>query len=109
MTHNNYVQANHIANIKNLIQKSDGIDPVQFPIDYDQFDYVLSIHDIQKDWSVVDQFCKDVGLKLDYSKYQIYQQILAGSEEHVSTEIRSRPKKYKTSTVDGITTYTEYK
>lgn len=107
LTHNDYAHANHVARVKNLIADTTGIDPLKEPIDHSQYDYVLNINDIQQDWSVVDQFCQQLGLQLDKRYYDEYQQIQRGAGELLSYGTKYLPKKYRTSTSDGITTYTE--
>lgn len=109
LTHNDYAEANRMARIKNLIKDTVGIDPLKEPIDHNQFDYVLNINDIQQDWSVVDQFCRQLELHLDKKYYDEYQQIQRGAGELLSYAGRYFPKKYVTSTQDGMTTYTEIK
>lgn len=107
LTHNDYAEANRIARIKNLIADTVGINPLKTPIDHSQYDYVLNINDIQQDWSVVDQFCQQVGLQLDQQYYNEYRQIQQGSGELLSYGTKYLPKKYQTITKDGITTYRE--
>jgi hypothetical protein len=107
LTHNDYAHANHMARVKNLIKDTVGVDPLKTPLDHDQFDYVLNINDIQQDWSIVEQFCQQVGLDLDRKYYDEYCQIQQGSGELLSYGSNYRPKKYVTSTQDGTTTYKE--
>lgn len=107
LTHNNYATANKTARIKNLLADTVGIDPLKEPIDHLQFDYVLNINDIQQDWSVVDKFCKQVGLVLDKKYYDEYRQIQQGAGQLLSYAGKYFPKKFISSTVDGFTTYKE--
>jgi hypothetical protein len=107
LTCDDYAHANHRARIKNLIKDTVGSNPLKDPIDHSQFDYVLNIDDVQRDWSVVNQFCQQVGLDLDRKYYDEYQQIQRGSGDLLSYGRNYRPKKYTTSTQDGMTTYTE--
>ena len=109
LTCNDYAQANHRARVKNLIKDTVGTDPLKETIDHSHFDYVLNINDVQRDWSVVEQFCQQVGLQLDRKYYDEYHQIQRGSGDLLSYSRNYRPKKFVTSTQDGITTYTEIK
>ena len=107
LTCDDYAHANHMARVKNLIKDTVGSNPLKDPIDHDQFDYVLNINDVQRDWSVVEQFCQQVGLHLDRKYYDEYQQIQSGNGELLSYGRNYCPKKYTTSTQDGTTTYTD--
>jgi hypothetical protein len=107
LAHDDYVHANHMARIKNLMSDSVGTDLLDVPIDHDQFDYVLNINEVQRDWSTVERFCQQVGLQLDRKYYDEYCQIQRGAGELLSYGRNYRPKKYATSTQDGTTTYKE--
>lgn len=109
ISHNDYVQANRTARLKNLIKDTEGIDPLKEPIDYSWFDHVLNINDIQQNWSVVNEFCQKLGLNLDKKYYDEYQQIQQGAGELLSYAGKFFPKKYTTATQDGMTIYTEIK
>jgi hypothetical protein len=109
LAHDDYVHANHMARVKNLISDTVGSNPLKDPIDHNQFDYVLNINEVQQDWSIVEQFCQQVGLHLDKKYYDEYCQIQRGTGELLSYSRNYRPKKYATSTQDGTTKYIEIK
>jgi hypothetical protein len=107
LTCDDYIHANHRARVKNLIKDTVGVDLLMDPIDHSQFDYVLNINDVQRDWSAVEKFCQQVELDLDRKYYDQYCQIQQGSGELLSYSSKYLPKKFTTSIQDGMTTYTE--
>ena len=109
--HSNYHQCTYQAALKNLAPRLppevvDNYYPVRKNIDVKQFDFVLNIEQIQSDWSVLDQFCNSVGLNLNPERFQQYSKLQTGDDSwyHYSN---FRPKRYRSTTVDDNTFYTE--
>jgi hypothetical protein len=101
------------AALKNLEPRlppmvSDDYYPIRQKINFDDFDFILNIAEIQKDWSTVDKFCRTVGLSLDPERFQEYSRLQAGDDEWYRPRYSNfHPKRYRSTTVGDNTTYTE--
>lgn len=92
------------AAIKGLYTGSvDAIFCEKIKVDLSHFDHVLEIEKIQSDWNYVKTFCQTLGLELNESSYQDYQDILAGSTKFDQPGIEI----YQSNIVNGIISYTK--
>jgi hypothetical protein len=79
---------------------------MRIKIDHNQFDFVLNIVDLQSDWSMVNDFCNSVGLKLTKERFDDYSKLQAGDDSWCKHS-NFPPKRYRSNTVDDDTFYTE--
>ena len=109
--HDSYRTCVYQAALKNLEPRlppmiSDDYYPMRIKIDFDQFDFVLNIANLQSDWRAVDEFCNSVGLKLAKERYEDYSKLQAGDDSWCKHS-NFRPKRYRSNTVGDDTFYTE--
>jgi hypothetical protein len=79
----NYKQSAINAALKNLLPS---IADSCYNIDFDRFDFVLDIDQIQNNWNYVNNFCQQVELQLDPAHYQMYQSLINSDLQHVNLD-----------------------
>lgn len=57
--------------------------PDHLPIDRARFDWIIDMRTAITEWNIVDQFCQEAGLQLEYQKYLEYQSLLAGDRTYL--------------------------
>jgi len=72
-------------------------------IDQRQFDFVLDVSQVQRNWNYFCSFCNDIGVSVSHDQYRCYQQIATGNTAYMSNNFGI--EQYHANIVDDSIAY----